>query len=257
MAKRFTDTSKWAKDSFSEMSLKMKLVWVYLCDNCDHAGIWDVNLNLMSFQIGEKVTLSEITDAFGKKVLLFDKKIHIPSFVTFQYGTLNAENKVHKSVISRLEKIKNQAPCKPLASPLIGAKDKDKDKEKYKDKIKDKETDKDNYDFESIYLDYPRKEGKARGFDTLRKTILTQQQYDELRQAVKNYADECRLTSREKRYIRQFSSFIGPAAEPFWRDWIEWSPNVTMGTKTRSTQIQSNLDILEAQIASKDERDVT
>jgi hypothetical protein len=57
----------------------------------------------------------------------------LPSFIREQYnGTLNEENKVHASVIKILREkgidflpSKNQAPCKPLASPLQGSKDKD------------------------------------------------------------------------------------------------------------------------------------
>ena len=131
MAKRFTDTDKWAKPEFSEYSLKQKLIWLYLLDNCDHAGVWDINCKLLSFQIGEPTSIEEILDAFGSKVFLSDNKLIIKPFVEFQYGELNPDNKVHKSVILRLEKL---APHKPLDSSNQGAKDKDKDKEKDKDK---------------------------------------------------------------------------------------------------------------------------
>ena len=129
MAKRFTDTGKWAKSSFAELSLKHKLVWIYLCDNCDHAGIWDVNFGLMSYQIGAKLTAEDLK-VFGDKVEWRGNKVFIHSFVDFQYGTLNPENRAHKSVIERLEKL---APSKPLTSPLQGAKDKDKEQDKEKE----------------------------------------------------------------------------------------------------------------------------
>ena len=140
MAKRFTDTEKWEKDFFTELSLKMKLIWIYLCDKCDHAGVWDVNLRLLAFHLGETVTREEIERAFAGKIEWNGKKIFLPSFVDFQYGELNAENRVHRSVLKRLEKVQK----KPLASPLLGAKQsaqgaKDKDKDKDKDKEKDKD----------------------------------------------------------------------------------------------------------------------
>lgn len=86
MAKRFTDTSKWAKESFSKLPLKMKLSWIYLCDNCNHAGVWDVNMSLMSFQIGEKITMEELKKNFGEKIIFFQNKLFLPSFFYFQYG---------------------------------------------------------------------------------------------------------------------------------------------------------------------------
>ena len=58
-----------------------------------------------------------------------DSKWFIRPFIEFQYGVLNPDNRVHLSIINILEKNK----IKPLASPLLGAKDKDKDKVKDKD----------------------------------------------------------------------------------------------------------------------------
>lgn len=136
MAKRFTDTGKWAKAGFSELSIKMKLIWIYLCDNCDHAGVWDINMNLLSFQIGQRTTLPEMTEGFGDKVELRDNKLLIPSFIEFQYGALNPDNRVHQSVLQRLERL---APSMDLTSPLQGDKDKDKEKDKEKEKDKDKD----------------------------------------------------------------------------------------------------------------------
>jgi ABC-type antimicrobial peptide transport system permease subunit len=60
-------------------------------------------------------------------------KWFIRSFIEFQYGTLNPDNRVHLSIINILEKNK----IKPLVSPLLGVKDKDKDMDK--DKVKDKD----------------------------------------------------------------------------------------------------------------------
>jgi len=129
MSKRFTDTSKWAKSNFRTLPPKLKLAWMYLCDNCDHAGIWDVDMDLMSFQIGEKITLKELIESFSESITPHGDRLIIDAFIDFQYGTLNPDNRVHKSVIDRVEKIKN----KPLTSPLQGAKDKDKDKDKDKE----------------------------------------------------------------------------------------------------------------------------
>lgn len=139
MAKRFTDTNKWNKPEFSEYTWKQKLIWIYLCDSCDHAGIWDINLKLISFHIGENVSLKEITDLFGTKITMLGNKISINGFVEFQYGELNEKNQVHRSVLKRLETLGIQ----PLPSPCPAPKDKDKEKDKDKAKAMDKEKEKD------------------------------------------------------------------------------------------------------------------
>ncbi len=65
----------------------------------------------------------------------------MPSFVRFQYGKLNPENRAHKSVIDLLMKNgvnpETLAPSKGLDSPSEGCKDKDKDKDKDKEEEKD------------------------------------------------------------------------------------------------------------------------
>lgn len=135
MAKRFTDTAKWDKGWFRRLSPKMKCAWEYITDRCDHAGVWDLDFETLSFFVGEDVCLEEALTAFGSRACLADDetKLVIPGFVEFQYGHLNPENRVHKSVLQRLEKIGAQ---KPLRSTSEGAKDKDKETDTDTDKEK-------------------------------------------------------------------------------------------------------------------------
>jgi len=146
MAKRFTDTDKWKKNSFGELSLKMKLVQLYLWDQCDHAGIWEINMKLLNFQTEANITLDELINAFGKKIEIIDDSLFMPGFIEFQYGVswknLNLSNKVHASVIEIVNKFytKNKPLGSPLNSPLRGAKDKEQDQDKDKDQDKEKES---------------------------------------------------------------------------------------------------------------------
>lgn len=129
MAKRFTDTSKWDSAWFSALPPKMKLAWLYLCDKCDHAGIWDINLPLLSFQLGEQITLDEICAAFAGKVEVRGGRLVVISFIEFQYGGLNPKNRVHKSILNRLQTMGLPALQKGLTSPLDGAKEEEEEKE--------------------------------------------------------------------------------------------------------------------------------
>lgn len=129
MAKRLTATEKWVDPWFCGLSSQDKLFWIYLLDNCDHAGIWRINWALVNFHIPGYEYQS---DMFKERIVEIDKeKWFIPKFIDFQYGTLNKNNRAHKSVIDILEKYslgekmtqpqQPQQPPKPLTSPLLGA----------------------------------------------------------------------------------------------------------------------------------------
>ena len=106
MSKRYTDTSLYDREWFQELPIKYKCFWEYICKKCDHAGIWDANVRLASFCIGENLSREDILKTFnGKIVQIEEDKWWIPKFVKFQYGmVLNHDNRVHKSVIKILEK---------------------------------------------------------------------------------------------------------------------------------------------------------
>ena len=112
----------------------MKLFWFYLLDNCDHAGIWEVDIELASFQMDVELDEASILEAFNRKIVPFKTdKWFVPKFIVYQYGELNENNRVHNSVINILNKY---GLYKGRVSPLQGVKDKDKDKDKVKDKDK-------------------------------------------------------------------------------------------------------------------------
>lgn len=140
MAKRFTDTEKWKKPFIRGLQGAYKLLWLYICDDCDHAGIWQVDFEVAKIRIGEDICLPDAIDCFGDKIVIFDNgnKWFIPSFIEFQYPSgLNPDNRAHNSIIILLEKynlLKNEN--KPLTSPSEGCKDMDKDMDMDKDKDK-------------------------------------------------------------------------------------------------------------------------
>lgn len=74
-------------------------------------------------------------------------------------------------------------------------------------------------DFEKIYSDYPRKQGKAKGIKKARAEIKTQDDLAMLAQAIQRYRDHCRNNKIEAQYIKHFSTFMGE-----WRDWLD--PNI-------------------------------
>ena len=116
MAKRFMDNSIFEKQWFRELPVRLKIVWFYLINKCDHAGI----LN------GDNYTIDEILEALNDNIeQIGDNKFYLTKFCKFQYGELNPNVKVHKSVIKLLDKHNIE-----LDNPLVSVKDKDKDKAK-------------------------------------------------------------------------------------------------------------------------------
>lgn len=152
MAKRLTDSGKWNKPYLRSMKAPYKLLWLFILDECDHAGVWQVDIEVAQIKIGEKLNIESALESFKGKIVPFcdGEKWLIIDFIDFQYGKLNSQNRVHESVINLLSKYNllddENNIIKPLTSPLQGAKDKDKDKDM--DKAMDKDKDKDSENFQ-------------------------------------------------------------------------------------------------------------
>ena len=118
MAKRMTDTDKWKKRFIRELKPKHKLLWLYILDDCNHAGIWEIDLDVASIRVGEAVGYKDL-DVFGSKIIMFDnnEKCFIPDFIEFQYGELNPNSNVHKSVISLLSRYNLEGYMKGTQTP--------------------------------------------------------------------------------------------------------------------------------------------
>lgn len=219
MAKRFTDTEKWKKKWYRELGSKLRDVRQFVLDDCDLAGIWEIDLNRISYYVGSPVSLDEVRHAFcGYVSLLGDlDSLFIPAFLEFQYGNLVETNNAHRAVIRRL-KLKNIN--QPLRSPSRGVQDKDKDKVQDKDQDQDKEKDKDKqpkFDFEALYQKYPRKEGKSPGLKQCAEQIRTQEKYDLLSTAIDRYAAHCADT---KQILMHFGTFMG--SKRTTHPWVDW-----------------------------------
>ncbi len=106
MAKRFSDTDKWKKPFIRGLQGAYKLLWLYLLDDCDLAGVWQVDLEVASIRIGEKVTEKEALKFFAGRVHVFDEgtKWWIKDFCSFQYGELKETNRMHLAVIAIIKK---------------------------------------------------------------------------------------------------------------------------------------------------------
>ncbi len=146
MAKRFTDTDLWQKEWFQLLSLKEKVLVKFLFENCDNAGVWEVNFRLASFIIGETITLKDIKTINEKKSLFVflheNKYIFISKFIEFQYGQLSENCKPHIPVINRLKKLEifeRVSKGFPKGFQTLEEKEKEKEKDKEKEQLKEEE----------------------------------------------------------------------------------------------------------------------
>lgn len=106
MAKRFTDTDKWKKGFIRNLPTKYKLLWLYILDDCNHAGVWETDFEVASIRIGSKISEKEAIKYFAPQIKIFDEgdRWFIPKFIEFQYGELNANSRPHQAVIKLIEK---------------------------------------------------------------------------------------------------------------------------------------------------------
>jgi hypothetical protein len=102
MAKRFTDSEKWKDPWFDGLTNDQKLVWLYLLDNCDHAGLWKKNIRLLRILTNTNLVEEEIKSFLNDRIIQIEDKWFIPKFITFQYGD-NFQNSRQKSVQSAIE----------------------------------------------------------------------------------------------------------------------------------------------------------
>jgi uncharacterized phage protein (TIGR02220 family) len=130
--KRFTATEKWSKPWFRKLAPKLKLFWDYLCDNCDAAGVWIVDLEAAEFYIGETYTEQEVLTVFGDRIHPFDdgKKWWLTGFIEFQYGELSEACKPHKAILGQLKRHGIHTLWEGYTKGIHTLQDKDKDKDK-------------------------------------------------------------------------------------------------------------------------------
>lgn len=132
--KRFSETTKWADPWFMDLPSKWKLLWLFLLDSCDSAGVWQPNIRLASVQIGEPFEASEAVRILSGRVgVLPSGKWHILKFVEYQYGELSEACRPHQQVLSLIKTHGLERVSKGYPKGIDTLQDKDKDQDKDQD----------------------------------------------------------------------------------------------------------------------------
>jgi len=104
MPKRFTETLKWDDPWFRALSPDAKLLWFWLVDKCDNAGIITPDFALCEFQAGIKHA-SDCMHQLETRIAEIDVgKFMICRFIEFQHGRLSRDCKAHNPAFQSLEK---------------------------------------------------------------------------------------------------------------------------------------------------------
>lgn len=174
--KRFTDAEKWKDPFFENLTNDYKLIWLYLLDDCDNAGIWSKSIKRLNFTCDTNITEEQLFEVFGKRIIPLNSEICIiPKFLTFQYGDdwINSNSKAVVSARKKLEMrgidvksipnlySNNTQPIEyQYSMDSVKDKDKEKDKDTVKDNVQDKSKDmdlskeqsKDKSDFKTLII---------------------------------------------------------------------------------------------------------
>lgn len=105
MAYRFTNTDKWGDSWFYNLSNIERLLFIYLCDNCNIGGFIETNIRKWAFDL--KVKEHEIEGALKglSRGLIYSKNsdtIYLKNFLKHQKNLpLNQKNKAHQGILKR------------------------------------------------------------------------------------------------------------------------------------------------------------
>jgi hypothetical protein len=110
VGKRFRDTKLSREAWYRKLKPSFKCTWDFLCDECDEAGMWSIDLDALEFFIGEAVSLTEFITTVNSdkpRLELYEgTKVWITGFCEFQYGQLSDLCVPHKKIILLLKKYK-------------------------------------------------------------------------------------------------------------------------------------------------------
>lgn len=122
---RFTETAKWRDPWFQQLSHGSKLLFIYLIENCDNAGFYEINEAELCFHLG--ITMAQYKGALkGLQRGIEGPNIgwlRIKNFLKHQKNSeLNPANPAHKQIIAILRSQSGRFPSIKDLLPKAGPK---------------------------------------------------------------------------------------------------------------------------------------
>lgn len=238
MSKHLVDGSEvWRESWYNQFDPNTKLSYRYIYDHCDSSGIWIIDEPVFSIKTGILNSFSKILKAFGDQsiALAEGKKLFLPFYIrsTYKHASDSYKAKIGarkilefygvldyvRDVFDRLPNT-NHGSNRPRSSLLyvldLNSFRISEGKGEFEGKTKEEI-------LEEIYKLYPRKLGKATGINNLIETVHTASDLEFFLKAVNNYSTDCAKKGTEEKYIKHFSTFVGPIDKPSWRDWVDYT----------------------------------
>lgn len=98
---KFTESNKWKDPWFRKLTPGEKLVFLYLCDNCDNAGFYEIDLELMAFTIGTDVNKVEgALKGLTRGLFSSGQWVWLKNYLKHQRNIpLNVDNNSHRQIM--------------------------------------------------------------------------------------------------------------------------------------------------------------
>lgn len=99
---RFTETNKWNDPWFRKLKASEKIVFIYIIDNCNNAGFYEIDIDMMSFQIGlDKAKIEGAIEGLNRGLLGAKNWVWVKNFLKHQKNwPLNPDNNAHRQIIN-------------------------------------------------------------------------------------------------------------------------------------------------------------
>ena len=116
--KRFTETEKWKDPWFRGLKGAHKLVFLYIVDNCNNAGFYEVDEAMIVFQTGlESSHIQGAWKGLERGLKGASGWVWVRRFLRHQkHEPLNPENPAHRQIISMLaEQVERFSDCREFS----------------------------------------------------------------------------------------------------------------------------------------------
>jgi hypothetical protein len=210
--KRFTHCEKWEDPWFRKLPPPYKCLWQFICDKCDAAGVWKVDLETASYFVGVTLTGPEALKWLDGRIRPLRSGYWLVSkFVDFQFGKLSSVSPPHIAVLKLI-----RSHTLTIGYPKGKTTLQDKDKEKDKDKDKEKAVG----NFGLLWEKYPAKDGRKDAERHFNASVKNAQDWLDIQKALANYLGHLKIETWKN--PKNGSTWFNN-----WRDWINYkqAPN--------------------------------
>jgi hypothetical protein len=211
MPQRLAVTERWKDVWFTGLpDIASMMFYVYLCDDCDCAGIWEPNWRLANFLMKYEYEPEQIFNILSPKVVKLNSgKWFLPNFVLIQYKVesveqLDPKNKAHLGVIRRLQKegLWDGRPVKPEKAVAASA-----DLPEFDIDTK----------FEEAWKAYPLRLGRKAALRHFTHSVTNETQFQSLMKAMGNYKRSPNVLKENGKYIQHGATWFNN-----WQDWVDY-----------------------------------